>query len=105
MTAERFVQCLLVASLTLASTPAFAVLASPYQRAAELSAVIEAALPVLGVRTIEQIRFLTADEYEVRSISCVLMVNIVDIETEDEPITLGRRQFEAVAGELECEGE
>lgn len=88
---------------TVTATPALAALASPYQRAAELAAVIEAALPVLGVRTIDQVTFLGADEYEVRTLSCVLTVSIVDVERDGEPVMLGRRLFEAVAGEPVCE--
>lgn len=90
-------------AMLLISTPALAALASPYQRAAEINAVIEAALPVFGIRTIEQITFTGPDEYEVRSVSCVLTVNIVDVEKEGEPIIVGPKQFEAVAGELACE--
>lgn len=93
----------IIAAASLIATPAFSALASPYQRAAEFNAAIEAALPAFGVRAIEQITFVHVDAYEVRSARCSLIVEIVDLTEEGEPITIGRRQFEAVAGELECE--
>ena len=93
----------IIAAASFIATPALAVLASPYQRAAEFNAVIEAALPAFGVRVIEQVNFVHVDAYEVRSARCSLMVEIVDLAEEGEPLTIWRRQFEAVAGELECE--
>lgn len=93
----------IIAAASIIATPALAALASPYQRAAEFNAAIEAALPVFGVRAIEQITFVHVDAYEVRSARCSLIVEIVDFAEEGEPVTIGRRQFEAVAGDLECE--
>lgn len=92
----------IIVAASLIATPALAVLASPYQRAAEFNAAIEAALPAFGVRAIEQIMFVHVDAYEVRSARCSLIVEIVDVERDGSPM-VGPRPFEAVAGELECE--
>lgn len=95
---------LIAACAGLSTTPsALAALASPYQRAAELTAAIEAAVGVLDIYTIESVRFLNADQYEVRTLNCTVIVDIVDTAGEDEPIIIGRRQFEAVAQKPRCE--
>lgn len=97
----------ILATLALGLAPggALAALASPYQRAAEMTAAIEAAVGVLDIYAIESVRFLNADQYEVRTLRCTVIVDILDTAGPDEPITLGRRQFEAVANEPVCEEE
>lgn len=102
MTPARFIPYTIATAMALASPPALAALASPYQRAAEFAAVIEAAVPVLAPIAIESVEFVQVDKYEVRTSRCVLIIDIVDVEREGPPIA-GPRQFEAVAGEPMCE--
>lgn len=91
-----------VAAVSLTATPALAVLASPYQRAAEMTVAIEAAVGVLGIYAIESVRILDADRYQIDTLRCTVVVEIVDTAIPGEPVTLGRRQFAAVAGTPDC---
>lgn len=84
----------------LCAGPASAALPPQYQRAAELQAALQAALPKLGIRPVDAVEYVGADLYQVRAGHCTLEVRIVT--RPDAPAIPGPRQFTAVAGEPSC---
>lgn len=105
MTPTRSIQSLSLA-MALVASPALAALPPDYQRAAELIAVIEAASEVMagGGETIQSVNYLGVDTYEVSYEHCTLRVDIVGVSPKEGEIPMpGPRQFEAVAGEPDCE--
>ncbi|MCR5856864.1 hypothetical protein [Mesorhizobium sp. J428] len=82
------------------ATAAQAALPPQFQRAKELTAVVDAAAGVLGIRPIESVQRLDIDLYRVQTETCVLDVRIDDLPTQ--PGLVGPRKFKAVPGEPDC---
>lgn len=87
------------------ASPAAAALPPGAQRAAELRAVIDAALPVFDIVPIDAVTYGEPDLYAVTSGDCTLEVRIVDIPTRQAPGFVGPRMFTAIAGEPVCAGD
>ncbi len=82
------------------ATPALAALPPHYQRARELTAVIDAAAEVLDFRPIERVQRVGDDLYRVESEACTLDVRIVGLPMPQGMV--GARRFKAVPGEPAC---
>lgn len=90
---KRFASILILA---LAGTmPSLAALPPHYQRQAEIEAVLEVAVEVLGVaKPVDGITLVETDRYEVRFGDCTMMVRIVDLPGKGGGM-VGPRQFSA----------
>lgn len=95
----RLALFLAIAGVASASA-AQAALPPQFQRAKELTAVVDAAAGVLGMRPIESVQRLDVDLYRVQTETCVLDVRIEDLPTQ--PGLVGPRKFKAVPGEPDC---
>lgn len=95
------------AALVLAAgvTPSAAALPPGAQRAAEVHAVIDAALDVFGIAPIDAVTYSGPDLYAVMAGDCTLTVQIVDIPTRQPAGFVGPRTFTAIAGDPECRAE
>ncbi len=90
------------AAAALLSMPAVAALPPQYQRAAELRAVIDATVDVLGIEhPIERIELVEPDLYRVTSGPCQVDARIVDKPQASGMV--GPRQFEVQPGNLVCQ--
>lgn len=83
------------------ATTADAALPPQFQRAKELTAVIDAAAGVLGARPIESVYRVEDDLYRVETAGCVLDVRIEGLPMPQGMV--GPRRFKAVPGEPECQ--
>ncbi len=82
-----------LSGLLMLSTQAQAALSPNYQRARELTAVIEAVASAFPDRLVDKVQFVEDDKYEVTAGACRV---IVTLETKPiEPGLVGPRQFDA----------
>jgi hypothetical protein len=91
-----------IALILAATMPSLAALPPQYQRARELSAVIDATADAFN-DGIEGVEYVDVDLYRVSGQGCHLDVNIVDVPPKPgEEMTAGPRQFTTQVGELTC---
>lgn len=94
------VRMVVVMAVVLTALPALAALPPHYQRARELTAVIDAAAAILEFKPIESVTRVGDDLYRVQTEDCTLDVRIEGLPTPTGMV--GPRQFKVVPGEPSC---
>ncbi|WP_435658008.1 hypothetical protein [Brucella pituitosa] len=87
-------------SLLLITTSSQAALAPNYQRAKELTAVIEAAATALPQHPISKVIYQKEDQYQIIAGPCSLRATIVSKPMKNGVV--GPRQFEVKLGQSRC---
>lgn len=94
---------LILMSVMMSTLPSLAALPPHFQRQAEIDAVLQAAVDILGVaQPVDAIRFIETDRYEVRSGACTMVVRIVDTPGQRSQGLVGPRQFTALPEAPQC---
>lgn len=101
MKRHRHTAALAILLATALPTVAVAALAPHYQRARELTAVIDAAVPLLHFMPIDAVERIDRDLFRVRAGTCTLDVRIVD--RPQSATIVGPRRFSVEPGERTCE--
>jgi len=97
---KRFASILIL--VLVGTLPSLAALPPHYQRQAEIEAVLEAAVEVLGVsKPVDGVSLVETDRYEVRFGDCTMMVRIVDLPAKGGGM-VGPRQFSAMPEAPRC---
>ncbi|WEJ33268.1 hypothetical protein [Devosia sp. SD17-2] len=97
---KRFASILIL--VLVGTLPSLAALPPHYQRQAEIEAVLEAAVEVLGIsKPVDGVSLVEADRYEVRFGDCTMMVRIVDLPGKGGGM-VGPRQFSAMPEAPHC---
>ncbi|MCW5723159.1 MAG: hypothetical protein KIS86_18660 [Devosia sp.] len=94
---------LLLMSVMMSTMPSLAALPPHFQRQAEIDAVLQAAVEILGVeQPVDAIRFIETDRYEVLSGACTMVVRIIDTPGGKTEGWVGPRQFTALPEAPKC---
>lgn len=90
----------LIPGLLLLSSQAEAALAPNFQRARELTAVIEAVALAMPDKPVNRVRYIESDKYEVRAGKCSV---IATLQTKPlHPGWVGPRQFDVKLAKPKC---
>ncbi|MGU3576794.1 hypothetical protein ACLBWZ_14770 [Brucellaceae bacterium C25G] len=90
----------ITAAIIISSTQAQAALAPNYQRAKEMTAIIEAVATEIPTHPITKIIYQKPDQYQVVAGSCSVRAKIVTLPTRDKMV--GARQFEVQLSKPRC---